>query len=66
MAASLRLATEADAEILLEMMCEYYAFDGHAFEESRARQATKLFTTNHTFAGRSARRRMYHGNHWLP
>jgi hypothetical protein len=26
------------------------------------RYRTRLFTTNHTFAGRSASRRMYHGN----
>src|SRR5215467_7554183 len=34
-----RQATEGDAEILLQMMREYYAFDGHAFEERLARQA---------------------------
>lgn len=28
--------------------------------------ANTLFTTNHTFAGRSARRRMYHGNQCSP
>lgn len=29
---------------------------------SLAHRAPMFFTTNHTFAGRSARRRMYHGN----
>jgi len=38
-----RLATESDADILLEMMREYYAFDGHAFDEKRARQALLTF-----------------------
>ena len=36
---AVRLATDQDAEIILKMMREYYAFDGHAFDEDRARQA---------------------------
>jgi len=38
-----RLATDQDAEIILVMMREYYAFDGHAFDEGRARQALVTF-----------------------
>jgi len=34
-----RLASEADTETLLSLMREYYAFDGHAFEEALARPA---------------------------
>ena len=34
-----RIATEADADDLLRLMREYYAFDGHHFEEAAARQA---------------------------
>jgi ribosomal protein S18 acetylase RimI-like enzyme len=34
-----RLAGEADAETLLPLMREYYAFDRHAFDESLARGA---------------------------
>ena len=34
-----RLATAADADCLLEMMREYYVFDGHAYDESKARKA---------------------------
>ena len=36
---SLRLATEADAETLLEFMREYYAFDGHRFDDQQSRIA---------------------------
>ena len=36
---SLRLATESDADLLLEFMREYYAFDGHAFDLPKARAA---------------------------
>jgi ribosomal protein S18 acetylase RimI-like enzyme len=32
-----RLAVESDADILLPFMGEYYAFDGHGFDESKAR-----------------------------
>lgn len=38
-----RPATEADTELLLKMMREYYAYDGHAFEERRARMALLAF-----------------------
>jgi diamine N-acetyltransferase len=34
-----RLASEADADTLLEFMRAYYAFDGHGFDESKARAA---------------------------
>ncbi len=34
-----RLATESDVEILLPFMREYYAFDGHGFDEQKARVA---------------------------
>ena len=34
-----RAATPDDAPILLQMMQDYYAFDGHLFEESGARAA---------------------------
>jgi diamine N-acetyltransferase len=34
-----RLASEADAEVLLPFMREYYAFDGHGFDEAKARKA---------------------------
>jgi GNAT superfamily N-acetyltransferase len=34
-----RLATESDATNLLEFMQAYYAFDGHGFDEAKARVA---------------------------
>jgi diamine N-acetyltransferase len=34
-----RLAVESDADTLLPFMREYYAFDGHGFDESKARLA---------------------------
>ena len=34
-----RLAVESDADALLEFMQAYYAFDGHGFDESKARLA---------------------------
>jgi GNAT superfamily N-acetyltransferase len=34
-----RSAVESDAEILIPMMREYYAHDGHAYDECRARAA---------------------------
>jgi diamine N-acetyltransferase len=34
-----RLATESDADTLLPFMRDYYAFDGHAFDEQKARAA---------------------------
>jgi ribosomal protein S18 acetylase RimI-like enzyme len=36
---SFRLATESDAATLLPFMRDYYAFDGHAFDEQKARVA---------------------------
>ena len=36
---SFRLATESDANTLLPFMRDYYAFDGHAFHEQKARAA---------------------------
>lgn len=44
-----RLAADQDAEIILVMMREYYAFDGHAFDEGRARQALHTFLREPTF-----------------
>jgi len=34
-----RLAVESDAEVLLDFMQTYYAFDGHAFDREKARVA---------------------------
>lgn len=34
-----RLAAESDADTLLEFMRAYYAFDGHGFDQARARVA---------------------------
>jgi len=36
---SFRVASEADAATLLPFMREYYAFDGHGFDEQKARVA---------------------------
>jgi hypothetical protein len=36
-------ATEADAELLLAMMREYYVYDGHVFDEAKARVALLTF-----------------------
>jgi len=44
-----RLATEDDADLLLGMMREYYAFDGHAFQETRAREALLAFLREPAF-----------------
>jgi diamine N-acetyltransferase len=38
-----RIATESEAEILLARMREYYAFDGHAFDQAKAREALLAF-----------------------
>ena len=46
---SFRLATETDSAILLEMMQEYYAYDGHAFDEGRARVALLTFLRDPSF-----------------
>jgi len=34
-----RLATASDAELLLDLMHSYYAFDGHGFDRDKARTA---------------------------
>jgi ribosomal protein S18 acetylase RimI-like enzyme len=34
-----RLAIESDAELLLDFMRDYYAFDGHAYDREKARAA---------------------------
>jgi GNAT superfamily N-acetyltransferase len=36
---SFRLAAESDAAVLLKLMAAYYAFDGHGFDEQKARVA---------------------------
>jgi diamine N-acetyltransferase len=36
---SFRLAAESDTAVLLKFMREYYAFDGHGFDEQKARGA---------------------------
>jgi hypothetical protein len=38
----------------------------HSVASGGVRQRKMLLTTNQTFAGRSARRRMYHGNQFAP
>ena len=38
-----RVADESDAPLLLQFMRQYYAFDGHAFDEPRARTALVNF-----------------------
>jgi len=37
-----RLAADSDADILLEFMQAYYAFDGHAFDREKARAALTM------------------------
>lgn len=46
---SFRIAADSDANLLLEMMREYYAFDGHAFDEPRARVALMAFLRDSSF-----------------
>lgn len=36
---SFRLAAESDTAPLLQFMREYYAFDGHGFDEAKSRVA---------------------------
>jgi GNAT superfamily N-acetyltransferase len=38
-----RVANESDAPLLLQFMRQYYAFDGHAFDEPKARTALMNF-----------------------
>lgn len=44
-----RSATDADADLLLAMMREYYTYDGHAFDEPRARVAVLTFLRDPSF-----------------
>ena len=44
-----RTATEADADLLLPLMREYYAYDGHAYDEPRARVALVNFLREPSF-----------------
>jgi diamine N-acetyltransferase len=46
---SFRLANETDADLLLEMMREYYAYDGHNFDPPRARIALLAFLREPSF-----------------
>ena len=41
-----RLAVESDADTLLPFLREYYAFDGHGFDEQRARTALTALLCN--------------------
>jgi GNAT superfamily N-acetyltransferase len=43
------IATESDAQILLAMMREYYAFDGHPFDEAKAGEALLAFIREPSF-----------------
>jgi ribosomal protein S18 acetylase RimI-like enzyme len=43
---SFRVATESDADTLLLFMRDYYAFDGHAFDEQKARAALVTLLRN--------------------
>ena len=45
----LRLATLADAELLLDFMCDYYAFDGHHYDREAARTALLGLLKNPVF-----------------
>ena len=44
-----RVSTDSDVDVLLPMMREYYAFDGHAFDEFRARIALLTFLREPSF-----------------
>ena len=44
-----RLATESDTEILLEFMKAYYAYDGHGFDQEKARTALTVLLRNSNF-----------------
>lgn len=41
-----RLAAEDDADLLLDFMCAYYAFDGHGFDREKARAALLVLLRN--------------------
>jgi diamine N-acetyltransferase len=45
----LRLAVESDAELLLDFMRAYYAFDGHGYDRDRARIALLRLLRNPDF-----------------
>ncbi len=44
-----RSAAPADADLLLDLMCEYYAFDGHHYDRERARTALLGLLRNSAF-----------------
>jgi ribosomal protein S18 acetylase RimI-like enzyme len=44
-----RLATPADAELLLDLMRDYYAFDGHHYDREPAREALLGLLSNPNF-----------------
>lgn len=44
-----RIANESDMPLLLQFMRDYYAFDGHAFDETRARPALLAFLRDESF-----------------
>jgi hypothetical protein len=44
-----RLASDSDADLLLTMMREYYAYDGHAYDATRARPALITFLRDPSF-----------------
>lgn len=44
-----RLATPADAELLLDFMRDYYAFDGHHYDREAARKALLGLLNNPVF-----------------
>jgi diamine N-acetyltransferase len=44
-----RVATESDADVLLEFMQAYYAFDGHGFDQAKARLALTALLRNANF-----------------
>lgn len=45
----LRLAASADAELLLDFMRDYYAFDGHHYDREAARKALLGLLNNPSF-----------------
>ena len=44
-----RLAVESDAELLLDFMRDYYAFDGHGYDRAKARTALIPLLENPNF-----------------
>jgi GNAT superfamily N-acetyltransferase len=46
---SFHVATENDAALLLEMMREYYAYDGHVFDPPKAQTALLVFLREPSF-----------------